>query len=320
MKTGQGSYPGLNRFVDMLRGMQEKDMDVLMATTGFKGCGKTTFNIQVNRRYSQRYLKVKFDNDRFTAWDNYDVFTKIHTLPEYSPLNCDEAVRFAMGEDWMTAESKELKKLFTQIRVKHMIVEFAIPDFWWLDRKYRESLITIWVHIVKRGYAIVFLPDLTPGVDDVWHRDQFRKLFKRTTFNFFSANIDKIIKLMRKHRCYYDEFKFPKLPERVYNDYLKIRNKKVFDKTELTTRKHLRQFRKYMVKIPFWNVYHRWKELANLVKENEEKITHSKLQKFLAYDPITKEELITPETVRAWIRDVEEQRPVEAEKPENRIQ
>ena len=229
MQFTKGSYPKLNEFVDVLRGMQKKeDFDCLIGVSGFKGFGKSTFSIQCSRRYVKKYIGNKFDLSEYTAYSNEDVLKKVENLPKNSPLSCDEAVNFAMSTDWAKAESKRLKKIFTKIRTKHLIIFFNIPDLWWLDKKYRENMMTIWIHIIKKGYVMVSLPNLAPAVEDRWHKSWLLKAFKRKHWHFFSDH-EKMVRILRKYPCYYDEFTFPKLPERLYKKHMELREKRMLD-------------------------------------------------------------------------------------------
>ena len=309
MKFGEGSYPKLNKFVDFIRAFQEKDMDVLCCVSGFKGFGKSTFILQVIKRYLERYMGIKMTpkNIRnYMAFDNHDVYKKIMSLPEYAPLGCDEAVRFALGEDWMKAESKELKKTFTQIRTKHHAIFFAIPNFWWLDKKYREDMTTIWVHIIKRGYAVVFTPDLAMGVDDVWHQKDFKKIFKDRSYSFFSTDTESLLKYVRKHRCYFDEFTFPQLDQRLYNKYVKIRDEHVYVEPEKGLGNRLYK----------WSIALR--TIAWRLKNNGEKITYKEMMKRYYINPLTGEPVFDERTIALHVQEMDrllrEQKRIEVRK------
>ena len=274
-------YENLDKFVDVLKGLQEKDMDVLIPVTGFKGVGKSTFALQLTRRYLQKYWNwqpegVTFDTwfkrhlRDFIAYDNFDVMNKIEKAADSQPLVCDEAVRFAMSEDWMKAESKELKKMFAQIRTKHLIIIFAIPEFWWIDRKYREDMTLFWAHIIQRGFAVVFTPDMKIGVKDKWHRDIFMKVNRPV--NIFTP-ADAVLSYYRKHPCYWDEIKFPPLPQDIYAKYLTMRNEHVIQP-------NLRVVPNWALDLVLYKIYRKkW-------QYDGERITYEKLIE-LFRDPIT---------------------------------
>lgn len=225
--TQEGSYIGLRRFVDLLRTQQiQEDLDCLIGVSGFKGFGKSSFSGQVCRHYVPKYLKEKFVWEKYTPYTIDQVFEKLDTLPEYAPLNCDEAVNFAMGEDWMRRHMKDLKKIFARVRTKHHIFFFNIPDIWWLDRKYRENMMTMWIHCVKKGHVMFSLPNIAPGIEDRWYRKWLVKAFTHRPVNIFTPK-EQIMKKLKKYPCYFDQFAFPKLPKRMYRKHLQLREKYV---------------------------------------------------------------------------------------------
>lgn len=241
-----GSWKNLEKFVDLLREFQNQDMDLLIPIDGFKGSGKTTCGCVIIKKYLEKYMNENFNPDKYIAYDNYEVQEKINNLPPFSPLLCDEAVRFALGEDWQKQESKELKKIFTQIRTKHLIIFFCIPNFFWLDKKYREDMSAFWVHTFSRGYALIFTPDLRIGVEDKWHRKEFEKKITRP-LNLFS-NIENVLPFYRKHPCYWADLQFPKLEQPLYDRYLGLRDSKALAPSPSLTRIEL-------IKLVIWKLH-----------------------------------------------------------------
>lgn len=229
----KGSYAGLNDFVDMIRYMQvSEDLDSLVGISGFKGFGKSTFSKQVLIRYAEKYMGVKNFTpamlENYTTYTVQDLDNALNNLPVYAPIDVDEAVNFAMGEDWMLGKNKKTKKKFAKIRNKHHVFLFNIPDLWWLDKKYRENMMTVWVHIVKKGHVMVAFPNTAPGIEDRWDRKWLQKQFTKNPSNYFTP-LDNMMKKLRRYPCYFDEFAFPKLEERIYNKHLELRNVKVMD-------------------------------------------------------------------------------------------
>lgn len=313
MQFTEGSYPKLNEFVEMLRGMQkQEDFDCLIGVSGFKGFGKSTFSIQTSRRYVKKYKKEKFSVGEYTAYTNEDVFKKVDELESYSPLSCDEAVNFAMGEDWNKAENKRLKKLFTKIRTKHLIFFFNIPDLWWLDKKYRENMMTIWIHITKKGHVMLALPNLAPAIEDRWNRDWLIKAFKKQHWNFFS-DMEKMMKILRRYPCYYDEFTFPKLPERMYQEHLRLREERMLDDINEPIDK-----RDKILYAPFWNFKNKpdvimkkmlektnikssvRKKILDALKSNGKVLTNNEIVELIYREPVDNQLVISAETARRW--------------------
>jgi hypothetical protein len=198
-------------------------MDMIVGITGFKGVGKTTLALDLTYKYLTMFKpEIDFKNElhRFIAFDPEQIKNNLLNEEDGLPLIADEAVQWMMAEDWAKAESRILKKLFTLARLKHRIVFVCIPEFFWIDRKYREDMILFWIHVVGRGMGVIFTLDTKIGAKDKWHREEFEKI---SSFNVFTPP-EKIINIYRKHPCFFDGIKFNKIDENIYNKYLKLRN------------------------------------------------------------------------------------------------
>ena len=308
----RGSYSTLNDFVDVLRAFQLQDMDALVGITSFKGLGKTTLGAQIGIHHHKKYMDKPFSFERNMAYDNDDVKKKINELPHYSALLCDEAVRFALGEDWGKGESKDLKKLFTQIRTKHLLIIFCLPDLWWTDRKYREGMMAFWLHVLTRSRAALFAPDLRPGIDDRWGKRELHEKIK--PYNWFTAN-EKIEREFKKLRACIDIMAFPKIPQEQYERYLKIRDSHVYEDYTVQGKGS-----STAQKLPAWNFYNRFWEILDALKRKNVKFNNDEFFKrpsadFIArelfYSPTLKQQIVEPRTINKWINQIKENIPTE---------
>ena len=277
-------YEVLDKFTNLFKKFQEQDMDILVPITGIKGCGKSTLALQLARKYLFKFWDWQKENadfdiwfknhlEDFVAYDNFDLMNKIEKSRDSQPIVCDEAVRFAMSEDWMKAESKELKKMFTQIRNKHLIIIFCIPEFWWIDRKYREDMTLFWIHILERGTGIIFTSDLRIGIKDKWHRKKFDQIVKKP-INIFTP-VREYISTYSKHPCYWDVIHWGALPAGIYQKYLQLR-------VERVSIPNLRVKPNWPLRLALWKLY------RGKFKLNGEKMTFRKLVELFAH-PITNE-------------------------------
>ncbi|KKK86513.1 hypothetical protein LCGC14_2762490, partial [marine sediment metagenome] len=199
----------------------------------------SSFSIQVARRYLEKYFGTphdSFDMEKYMAYTNADITEKIYSLPKYSPLIGDEAVRFAWSRDWNKAENKELAKLSTQIRTKKLIFFMNIPKLPWIDSAYREQLLDIWVWIhssfaegKKTGYAMIFEPDRNQAETDSWHLDTLKKHMRKKERIGRFTEIQRLFRIVKYNPCFVDAFPFPKMPEDLYESYLKVRDKRAFE-------------------------------------------------------------------------------------------
>ena len=308
------TFENLNQFVELLRAIQIKDdNDIFLGVTGRKGSGKSSLSIQIARRYVERYFGEKtFDLKKYIAYNNEDIMEKIHTLPKYSPLIGDEAVRFAWSREWNKSENKELAKLATQIRTKKLIFFMNIPKLAWIDSVYREGMldIWIWVHATftetgKESHAILFEPDDNQGEGDSWHMNLLRKYTKnkKNRIGRFT-DIQRVYKMVNNHPCFVDTFMFPKLPEDLYQRYLAVRNERAFEKAN----QYISQ--KDTAKVMAYNIKERWNKFLEAVKSSKlERPTNKLISDILLHDPTRNQIVVTEGTLRGWLAELKKMLP-----------
>ena len=244
---------------------------------------------------------VELDFMKYLAYDNEEVQERIFTLPPYSPLLGDEGVRFLMAEDWNKSENKAMKRLFAQMRTKHLIVFANIPKFKWIEGKYRDDMATFWVRVIVRGLVVVLQPDLGEA-DDSWHLDEFKKLLG--SYFFFTPRevmVERIERLVRKHPCAFDYFSFPPVPEELYAKYLEARNKKAFErkKKEIVGSKDL-------AKIAAYNLRYRWDEIVEHVEKARGKRVTIKIMRELVFAHPLLGPTVGRETINSWVNALRE--------------
>ncbi|MCH8003929.1 MAG: hypothetical protein IH934_04845, partial [Nanoarchaeota archaeon] len=310
------SFQNLNRFVDYIRAIQIKDdNDLFIGITGRKGCGKSTLSIQIARRYCERYLGEKaFNLKKYIAYNNSQIMEKFNTLPKFSPLIGDEAIRFVWSRDWNKSENKELARLSAQARTKKFIFFMNIPKLAWIDSAYREGMLDvwIWVHATftergKESIAMVFEPDDNQGQGDSWHMKYLRKYAQKKKHRIGRfTDIQRLMTMLKNHPCYIDSFPYPKLPQELYDRYLTIRETHVFEKEE----NYVSQ--KDSSKIALYNIKKHWENLIKVVNDSKYKLpTYEIARTHIFIDPITKEPLVTLQTLNNWYKEIENSIPSE---------
>ena len=250
----------------------------------------------------------RFNFMNYLAYDNEEVMKMVYTNEPYTPLLADEGVRFMMAEDWGRSESKDMKKLFAQMRTKHLVVFTNIPKFTWLDRKYKDDMASCWIRILKREIALLMFPDLSE-VPDTWH---FKELMKMMgSYNIFTRESDIIKiaeKIKNKHPCGFDWFRFPKVPDTIYKDYLIARDKKAFE-NKLEKNKVIDQ--KIVGKVILYNLYTNWHD----IKLTTDKINMRKgkfilpkdyIANLLCKNPQTGEILLSAAGIQKWIKEIKD--------------
>ena len=255
-----------------------------------RGCGKV-FPL------SQR-KKVKFDADKFIAYDNKDVLDKMFDLPQYSPFIIDEAMNVLAGQNHNKSETKYLKEKINVIRPKRHMIFYNIPEVTWLDSKVREGFASFWLRMIDRGEVILFEKDQGESMDK-WHLKELNKMMGIVKF-FSSA--DKIRRSVRKHPCYFDSFSIPAIPQATYDDYEYFRNAKNIQR-EL---EELEVSDKDVSKFVAWNLSKHWDRIKVAVDRTKQgKMTYRVLMDEVYRNPVTMKSFVSEPTLRNWITGVD---------------
>ena len=304
------AYENFGKLIKYFRSLQEADLFPIVAVSGALGQGKTSFSMQCSIKYCKEYLNESyFSCNKYIAYDNDEVLAKYYNLPENSPLIADEAVRFAMSMDWNKAINKEVKRKTTEIRPRHLLFFMNIPNFSWMDAIYRHELVSMWAWIPTRGYAVIFRPDNNPGEKDRWHLKEFTKY--RHRIDHFT-DIDKIYSMVNSHKCFFDMVQFPKVPEDIYQEYLKIRLKRTIgDAAESYI------LQKDIAKIMSWNLKNRWNELHETIHRSRKKVLSYRIMAdVLLKDPVNNIHLAKYSSIRNWVAEVQRKLPEQVKPPQ----
>jgi len=139
--------------------------------------------------------------------------------------NCDEAIRFASSEDWNKKENKELKKKLAQVRTKHLFFILCFPlKIMKLEKTYLESFVNYWIDLFARGKGAIYVKDRNPVMDS-WRVKDFKNIGSYTEF----TSLSKVQQALKKHPNFWHIIKLPKPPDWLYEKYLVVREKNVYD-------------------------------------------------------------------------------------------
>jgi len=181
----------MTEFAEMVYSLLKSDRDVVVATGGFTGEGKSTFTTKLQKEY-QRISKTKWDFSHMT-WSRKELLTWIDgekdskrgknglkkgQMPEFSAILPDELFLMFYSRNWHDTDQIDAIATFNMCRDRHLFVAGNIPNFWELDAGFR-SRIRFFVFIAKRGIAWVFEQELNPFGKDAWNVRENMKLFRR---------------------------------------------------------------------------------------------------------------------------------------------
>lgn len=200
-----------------------KDWDIVVALAGEEGSGKSTLAIQLARLIDPGF---KLESHVIFDPNNKVVVDKVKTLPKYSCIILDEAIKTMYKLNWASTEQKMLNMAFALCRKYNQIVILCIPRFRDLNEQFRNWRAKLWIQVVERGRAAIFTPDMA----NIWHLDPWhmeensRFLLKSTKrMRYSDIDTDKKIDLWNKVGSFLDECPFEKLPEDIEGQYKSLK-------------------------------------------------------------------------------------------------
>lgn len=162
--------------VEICKGRQNNKFDVVIAVSGARGNGKSTFLYKLFSRF-----------DVFRPWKHI-VYSRndVMALIEGSQYECildDEAIRTGYKRNFYDSDQKLLIQILNMYRDNFNIYGLAIPNFYSLDKDLRD-LVKIHIHVIERGLAVLHLPN-TENLysDDMWDVSYNRKIESKWSKN-----------------------------------------------------------------------------------------------------------------------------------------
>lgn len=215
-------------FVKYLMYRNVANFDSMVLLTSEKGLGKSSAALMIAKEWC-KLLGTRFIPEKHIAYSNEQVMAAINTLPKFSPLICDESIRFAMASEWAVKSNRQLRKRLGEIRTKHFLFIMCFPlKVYKIEKNYLESYVSFWVEILARGTGAIFVKDKNP-VHDAWRLSDFKDMASYTEF----TALTEIEKILKRHRNFWHVIRFPKPSPELYAEYLKTREKNVYDDVDV---------------------------------------------------------------------------------------
>lgn len=165
-------------------------------------------------------LKIK----SITKKEKVEVFDIINVEDNQNYI-AETVIVHNSSEDWSKKENKALKKKLAQVRTKHLFFILCFPlKIVKLEKTYLESYVNYWADLFARGRGALFVKDKNPSMDS-WRVKDFSKI---GSYNEFTT-VSKVEQKLKKHPNFWQIIKFPKPPKWLYNRYLVVREKNVYD-------------------------------------------------------------------------------------------
>ena len=127
--------------------------DAVVVITGPEGSGKSSLALRLAVA-----LDPTFTVERL-CYTALDVMTMFKTLKPGQAFIFDESARALMGTDTHAPEQKALVQALMLVRERNLVTIMCIPRLQELAKSMRSRRSTMWMHVVRRGTALIHLRD-----------------------------------------------------------------------------------------------------------------------------------------------------------------
>lgn len=216
-------------FVRNIRKRLRSDFDVVIAIDGETGEGKSTLAIKLARAIDPHFT---IENNIAMLPDKQnllDIFNK--NVCQYGVMIIDEADRALNKHQWQSREQQFINLWYATERYQNKCTIICLPRFRNLTENFRNFRVNIWIRVMARGYAIVYIKDRDKDCIDPWYQKENIKIKSKLFVPFISERMTyDYVMAERKLPNYLFEFRFYDLEE---EDKVKYNTLKVASREQL---------------------------------------------------------------------------------------
>lgn len=203
----------LRYFCSKIHKRLHTDWDLVMGVCGEEGCGKSTLAVIMGW-----YLNPEFTVKRnvIASPEAQEVADSLlGKLPRYSTVILDEAIKVLYKLGWQNQAQILLNTVFSICRAQNKAVILCMPKFTDFNAYQRQHRVKVWIEVVERGHAFVFMKDRSPFVQDSWHLKENQKAIEKAVGRRSLSDMSKedFYEALRRAKTYAGEFHFGLMPE-----------------------------------------------------------------------------------------------------------
>ena len=158
-------------------------------------------------------------------------------LPKYSIVDVDEAIKILYKLQWYSDISIFLNIIYALCRRENKISTLDMPRFKDFNEYFRNWRIKLWIHVIERGVAIIFIKHWSPFIDDPWLMKLNQKNIDIQMKNkkTLAVPLNEQLRILRKSPNYLMEVAFPALTKEEEQEFETLRKESGVYEDEYTT-------------------------------------------------------------------------------------
>jgi len=214
----------LQKFCKTIRRRLENDWDIVIGICGEEGSGKSTLAMVM-----AWYLDDDFTPERnvIASPNVQDVSENLlGKLPKFSVVVVDEAIKIMYKLGWHSKSQLLLNTVMSVCRQQNKVALLCMPRFMDFNEYNRQHRIKIWIEVVARGHAFVFVKDRSPFINDVWHLKENQQLYEKSGRHrkLVETSDEDYLENLRNCKTFAFEFHFNDIPDETKAQYAVLKS------------------------------------------------------------------------------------------------
>ena len=226
----------LRYLIHFIKRRLRKDWDIVIAMSGEEGSGKSTCGGLIAALIDKNFNLI--DNMALLP-DEKQIVSEYMKLKKYQCYVIDEAVRAFYKMSFMSKMTQTLVRMWATERYQNKATILIIPRFTDLVENFRNHRVKLWIHVIARGRALVYIRDDDPHNNDPWSINYARTVKKRYNAkkNLSLLTIEERVSIEKKLPNFLFEFKFPDYTPEFKKAYqkLKVKSRDILTEQKLST-------------------------------------------------------------------------------------
>ncbi len=206
---------------------QHLDYDVMALITGDEGTGKSTLGIEMQISVSSiNQIPFSFKKNILFSPDYNEIKTAFLGFPRYAGIHPDEAIKILFNRKWSDKPQKDLIEMIALIRQKNFFMTPCMPKLSDFDPYVRKGRAPIWMHVIRRGLALVFGKNpnpFNPKEDDAFNSDAIYKEINQMGNKAY--NIAELVRTLKRINNYWGFLLYKDLPPKYAEAYKRLKSK-----------------------------------------------------------------------------------------------